>query len=139
MPGAASAPRRLGSARLVLAHLINTALVALIAAEGRRNEGVDNRGRLLGSVHARAHGDHLRVVVLTGQLSSLHAPRKSGADSGDPVCRQLLAVARAANDHSKRLGVIPNRLGCGNAERGIVVESVVLMCTVVRHLVATRP
>lgn len=127
-----------GPLRLVLGHLVDAALVALIAAEGRRDKRIDDCSRVLLRVHAGTDGDDLRVVVLARKLSGLDAPRESGANPGHPVGGQLLSIAGAADDNAERASVGPDCLGRGNAERGVVVQGVVLVSTVVRHLVTIR-
>ncbi len=123
---------------LVLGHLVDAALVTLVAAEGRCDKCVNNRRCDLCSVHAGAHGDHLCVVVLARELSCFDAPGESRTNSGHPVGGELLTVARAADDNAKRVGVIPNRLGCGNAKCGVVIQGVVLVSAMIRHLVTIR-
>src|SRR5881398_112121 len=51
--------------RLVVGQHVDTALVALVARERRREEGLDELRHVLRGVHASAHRDDVGVVVLT--------------------------------------------------------------------------
>ncbi len=99
-----------------------------------------NVGHLLEGVLAGTDGDHVRVVVLAGELRRRDAPHQCGADAGDLVRRDLLAVARTAEDDPERVDagiLIPHdRLRGADAEGRIVVQRVVLDRSVIDHLVS---
>src|SRR5699024_686126 len=120
---------------LVQADEVDPALVALLARERLGEEQVDQRLELLLGVLARADGDDVGVVVLTGQAGRVLVPHQGGPHAGDLVRRDLLAVAGAADHDAERAGVRDHGLADVRAERRIVVQGVVLVGAVVGDLV----
>ena len=93
--------------------------VPLLARERRGDEQVDERRGLVERVLARADRDHVRVVVLAGELGRRDAPHQRRADAAHLVRGDLLAVARTAEHDAERLdaGILigarpPARRGC---------------------------
>jgi hypothetical protein len=114
--------------------------VALVAGEGLREERPDDRQRLLLGVLAAADRHDLGVVVLAREPGGVQVPGQGGADALDLVRGDLLAVARPAQDDPEgvepRVPVRPDGARCADAERGVVVEGVVLGGAVVDEVVA---
>src|SRR5690606_22099655 len=137
-PDARGARRaRLGAlALLVREHLVDAALVTLVAAERLCDERIGDRGRLLERVHARADGADLRIVVLPRELGGLDAPDERRATALVAVGGELLAVARAADDDAQVSRARRHGLSRVDAEGGILVQGVVLEGSVVLHVVA---
>ena len=120
---------------LVVLHQVDAALVALVAAEGGLQEGVDEGQSLFLAVLAGADGHDVRVVVLAGQTRGRIGPHEGGAHAFHAVGGHLLAVARAADDDAEAARLIDDSL-CGlNAERRVVVERIVGMSAMVDDIV----
>src|SRR5690606_12439966 len=77
----------------------------------------------------------LSVVVLAGQTGGLDAPRQARANALDLVGRDLLAVARAADDDAQAALVSGDPPGGLDAVRRVVVGRVELRRPDVGHLV----
>src|SRR5215472_5602652 len=125
--------------RLVLGELRDAAGVTLLAGERLGDEQVDEADRLVVGVLARADRYDVRVVVLAGQERGGLVPHERGTDARDLVRGDLLAVARTAEDDTEcrdsRALVLHDGVRGVDAERGIVVERLVLGRAVVHHLV----
>jgi hypothetical protein len=103
------------------------------------DEAVDEGDGLVDGVLTGADGDHVGVVVLPGQLGGRDAPDERGADTAHLVGGDLLAVARSAEHDAQRLDPAAwsrTTAWAADAERGIVVERVVLDRPVVHDVVA---
>ena len=89
---------------------------------------------------AAAHSYDLRVVVLASQCRGVVVPCQSRADTINLVRSHLLAVAATAQHNTQgvqaSLAVTLHAKGCVNAERGVVVQRVVVGGAVVNHFVA---
>ena len=89
---------------------------------------------------SRADRDDVRIVVLAGELRGGDRPHERGAGALDLVRRDLLAVARAAEDDPQSLDaralIADDRLRGTDAERRVVIERVVLDRPVIDDLVA---
>jgi Family of unknown function (DUF6518) len=124
---------------LVFGQLRDATFVALLEAERRRDEGVDVEDGLLDGVLAGTDGDEVGVVVLTGELGRRNTPDQCGARAENLVGRDLLAVARSAEDDAQRFNtgsLVANHGARGvDAEARVVVIRVVGLRTVVNDLV----
>lgn len=115
---------------------VDAAGVALLVGVRGRQEGLDEADGLVLRVHAAADGDDVGVVVLTAELSGLHAPGQDGADALDLVRGDLLPVAGAA-DHDAEAALVRGGLLRGaEAEGRVVVHGVVDVGATVDGLVA---
>jgi hypothetical protein len=114
--------------------------VTLFEAERLGDEGVDERDGLGDLVLARADRDDVGVVVLPGELSGAQVPDECRAHAPDLVGRDLLAVARTAEDDAESLdaGILIAHDGLRgvDAERRVIVERVIRGGAVVGDLVA---
>ena len=123
-------PRRLAAGRAVAVPLVvadqpDPADVPLFAAERGAQELQHQLGGLVHAVLAGTDGDDVRVVVLTGELRGRGVPDQRGADAGHLVGRDLLAVARPADDHAEAARLDDHPLADLEAERRVVVLRVV--------------
>jgi len=118
---------------LELGQLRDAPRVPLLARERLGDEGVDEVLRLLDGVLPGANRDEVSVVVLPSQNGRGHAPYESGTSALHLVGRDLLAVARTAENDSQTLD--PGRLVGDDPERGVDAETGV----VVERVVARRP
>jgi hypothetical protein len=104
------------------------------------DETVDEGDGLVDGVLTGADGDHVGVVVLPSQLGGRDAPHERRPDTVHLVGGDLLAVTRSAEHDAQRLDpcglVADDGLGGADAERGIVVQRVVLDRPVVHDVVA---
>lgn len=114
---------------------VDTSLVAFAFRKRRGEKSINDGQRVLDGVHSRPDADYLSVVMLTSQRRSFRVPRQGAADPFDFVCRDLLAVARAAQDNAAASGVADNAEGRGDAERWVVIAWVVGICTAVDRIV----
>ena len=89
---------------------------------------------------AAAHSNDLCIVVLASQCRGVVVPRQSRADTLNLVRSHLLAVAATAQHNTQgvqaSLAVTLHAKGCINAERGVVVQRVIVGGAVVNHFVA---
>ena len=92
--------------QLVVDQLGDAAHVALVAAEGLGDEGVDDFQPLAEVVHAPAQGYDVGIVVLPGQSGGLDGPGQGGAHAVDLIGGDLLAVAAAPQDNAETAGVV---------------------------------
>jgi len=90
-------------------------------------------------VLTRADGDHVRIVVLAGQLRGREVPDERRTYALDLVRGDLLAVSGAAEDDAERLDartlIGDDGLRRADAERRVVVDRVVLDGAVIDDLV----
>ena len=86
-------------------------------------------------VHPGANGDHIRVVVLSAELRSIHVVGKRGPSAHHLVCSNLFAIAGAADNNAQRAGVGHYSLSSWDAEDGIVILGVVGLRPVVNDFV----
>src|SRR5699024_725091 len=114
--------RLVAAGALVEADAVDPTLVARLARERLGEEQVDQRLELLLRVLARAAGDDGAIVVLAGQAGRDLVPHQGGPHAGDLVCRDLLAVAGAADHDAERAGVRDHGLADVRAERRVVVQ-----------------
>src|SRR5699024_4562024 len=124
---------------LVLGDEIDATLMAILAREWLGEEDVDQLLQFLLGVLTGADGDHVGVVVLTGQARGVLVPHQGRADAAHLVGGDLLAVAGAADHHAQGSGVADHGLADVGAEGRVVVEGVVLVSAVVGDLVPLRP
>src|SRR4028119_982036 len=82
-------------------------------------------GGLLRGVRAGADRADVGVVVPAGELGGLAVPHEGGTHAGHLVGGDLLAVARASDDHAQAPGLDHHPLAHLEAERRVVVLRVV--------------
>lgn len=99
-------------------------------------ENLDEAGSLLDRVLAGAQRNHVRIIVLPGQLRGGVIPRERSSHANNLVRRDLLAVSRTADDDAERARIRHNRLAGSKADRRVGVELVIRVVAVVHHLVA---
>ena len=107
-----------------------------LAGERGRDEDLRELDRVLGRVHPGAEAEHVRVVVLTGELGGLRRPGEGGADARHLVGGDLLAVARTADHDPEAARIADDTLGGAQHVHRIVVVRVVGGGAAVHGLVA---
>jgi hypothetical protein len=110
--------------------------VPCVAGERGLHEGPHERNRVVLAVHPGAEAEHVRVVVLAGELSGLRRPGERRADAWHLVGRDLLAVARAADHDAEAARVVDDALRGAQHVDGVVILRVIAGRSAVDRLVA---
>ncbi len=112
--------------------------MALITAEGFRDEGLNEREDLLGGVLASADRNHVRIVVLAGQHGGVVIPHEGRANAIDLVGRDLFTIAGPADDDAEGTRVGDDTETRLDTKRRIVILRIVSVRTMVDNLVPQR-
>lgn len=127
----------------VFSKLGDASNVSLVVRERFGNERVDKRHRFIHGVLPSPDRNHVGIIVLPCEFGGRDTPHQCGPDAPHLVCGDLLAVARASENHAERFhagGLVTSRRERGvDAKRGVIVKCVVLRRTVVDNLVTRLP
>ena len=123
-----------------VANLTDAADMALVTAEGRSEEGVDQQHRFVKGMLACSDGRNIRVVVFPGQHRSVAVPNQCRPGSGNLIGSHLFAISGAAKDNSPGVAtgveVRHDRLSGTNTKAWVIVLGVVFGRSVIDHVVA---
>ena len=123
-----------------VANLTDAADMALVTAEGRSEEGVDQQHRFVKGMLACSDGRNICVVVFPRQDRGVAVPNQCRPSPRDFIGSHLLAISGAAEDNSPGVDtgveVRNDGLSGTNAKAWVVVLGVIFRRSVIDHVVA---